>query len=355
MGTGIALTFVFASFVILFFSPQLAFAESEKEHLIALKSIKKFSSELSDFAVIEFRVTNHLDQDLDFSDKDIVHLKNSKNKFYQSTVTNQLKSEFSIECTDSGKLVTSGLTKEILLCFEVPKDDKEDYLLVIDKDKTILDKSKEIQVYLNSHDIIKKFSTFDLRPVFFTIHDVKTKSISGFNLLILELTVYNGYAPVNEYGKPTPVVIPLEGKRFFVTDLKGNDYSALSTQYSNTGYEEYCPKTKDLHSDKYGYFVFCFDIPKSTQKNTEYWLILNNLPAGFHCVVDCQQKMWSLLTFMSSSPEPEPLAEPSSITEVQKIPDWVKNTFKWYVEGAISEDEMISAIQFLIKEGIIKI
>jgi len=39
----------------------------------------------------------------------------------------------------------------------------------------------------------------------------------------------------------------------------------------------------------------------------------------------------------------------------QKIPDWVKNTFKWYVEGAISEDEMISAIQFLIKEGVIKI
>ena len=38
-----------------------------------------------------------------------------------------------------------------------------------------------------------------------------------------------------------------------------------------------------------------------------------------------------------------------------KIPDWVKNTFKWYVEGAISEDELISAIQFLIKEGIIKV
>ena len=39
----------------------------------------------------------------------------------------------------------------------------------------------------------------------------------------------------------------------------------------------------------------------------------------------------------------------------QKIPDWVKNTFKWFVEGQISEDEVINAIQFLIKEGIIKI
>jgi len=40
---------------------------------------------------------------------------------------------------------------------------------------------------------------------------------------------------------------------------------------------------------------------------------------------------------------------------VQKIPDWVKNTMQWYLDGVISEDEMINAIQFMIKEGIIKI
>jgi len=40
---------------------------------------------------------------------------------------------------------------------------------------------------------------------------------------------------------------------------------------------------------------------------------------------------------------------------VQKIPDWVKNTMQWFLDGVISEDEMISAIQFLIKEGIIKV
>ena len=36
-----------------------------------------------------------------------------------------------------------------------------------------------------------------------------------------------------------------------------------------------------------------------------------------------------------------------------RIPEWVKNTMEWYVDGLISEDEMISALQFLIKEGII--
>jgi hypothetical protein len=39
----------------------------------------------------------------------------------------------------------------------------------------------------------------------------------------------------------------------------------------------------------------------------------------------------------------------------QKIPDWVKNTMGWFADGLISEDEMISAIQFLINEGIIKL
>ena len=41
--------------------------------------------------------------------------------------------------------------------------------------------------------------------------------------------------------------------------------------------------------------------------------------------------------------------------EPQKIRDWVKNTMQCNLDGVISEDEMISAIQFLVKEGIIKL
>ncbi len=47
-------------------------------------------------------------------------------------------------------------------------------------------------------------------------------------------------------------------------------------------------------------------------------------------------------------------AGPSDET-IQKIPDWVKNTMQWFLDGVISEDEMIAAIQFLVKEGIIKL
>jgi len=38
-----------------------------------------------------------------------------------------------------------------------------------------------------------------------------------------------------------------------------------------------------------------------------------------------------------------------------KIPEWVRNIFIWYAEGQIGEDDLISALQFLIKEGIIKV
>jgi peptidoglycan/xylan/chitin deacetylase (PgdA/CDA1 family) len=45
----------------------------------------------------------------------------------------------------------------------------------------------------------------------------------------------------------------------------------------------------------------------------------------------------------------------SSDESIQKIPDWVRNTMQWYLDGAISEDEMIAAIQFLVNDGIIKL
>ncbi len=49
------------------------------------------------------------------------------------------------------------------------------------------------------------------------------------------------------------------------------------------------------------------------------------------------------------------LPEQASQVAEEKVPDWVKNTMQWYLDGVISEDEMINAIQFMIKEGIIKI
>jgi len=43
------------------------------------------------------------------------------------------------------------------------------------------------------------------------------------------------------------------------------------------------------------------------------------------------------------------------VEKKSKLPEWVRNVFIWYGDGIVSEDEIINALQFLIKEGIIKI
>ncbi len=66
---------------------------------------------------------------------------------------------------------------------------------------------------------------------------------------------------------------------------------------------------------------------------------------------------------LRSQPESQTQIDPPSLQldagpsdeTIQKIPDWVKNTMQWFLDGVISEDEMIAAIQFLVKEGIIKL
>jgi len=38
-----------------------------------------------------------------------------------------------------------------------------------------------------------------------------------------------------------------------------------------------------------------------------------------------------------------------------QLPDWIRNNAGWWAEGMIAEDDFVNAIQFLIKEGIIKV
>lgn len=54
---------------------------------------------------------------------------------------------------------------------------------------------------------------------------------------------------------------------------------------------------------------------------------------------------------------PEPMVEPELFPNPEsesKLPEWVRNIFIWYASGEIGEDDLINALQFLIKEGIIK-
>ena len=50
-------------------------------------------------------------------------------------------------------------------------------------------------------------------------------------------------------------------------------------------------------------------------------------------------------------PEPEPAPEP--MLEPTQIPKWVKGIFQFWVDGFITDEELIEALQFLIRTGII--
>jgi hypothetical protein len=49
------------------------------------------------------------------------------------------------------------------------------------------------------------------------------------------------------------------------------------------------------------------------------------------------------------------IANEPQLENTPKIPDWVKNIFILYADGSITENELISALKFLIEQGIIEI
>jgi hypothetical protein len=43
------------------------------------------------------------------------------------------------------------------------------------------------------------------------------------------------------------------------------------------------------------------------------------------------------------------------LTESSEIPSWIKNVFIWYGDDKVSEKELLSAIKFLVNDGIINL
>ncbi len=46
---------------------------------------------------------------------------------------------------------------------------------------------------------------------------------------------------------------------------------------------------------------------------------------------------------------------PTVSATTPKIPTWIKNNAKWWSEGMVSDDEFVSAIQYMVQQGILKI
>jgi len=55
---------------------------------------------------------------------------------------------------------------------------------------------------------------------------------------------------------------------------------------------------------------------------------------------------------LTSEEESEEELELEEVIE-SKIPDWIHEIFVWYAEGTISEDDLLSALKFLVESDII--
>ena len=201
--------------------PMLSFGETNYHDLIAIKSVKKIPGDVSDFAIVQVRMFNSEMSTINVN-PDLIHVKNAANEFFPLALENI--SALDSDCLTSETTVSKGLSKLLILCFEVPQDPSEDLILVIAKDKTILDSPLEYFLYLSSHDISPDYDTFDVSSVYFTIHDVKIQSIGGQKFLVVKLTAYNGHSIYSKYGDDIVTSLPIKGKNIFVADSEGKNY-----------------------------------------------------------------------------------------------------------------------------------
>jgi len=86
-------------------------------------------------------------------------------------------------------------------------------------------------------------------------------------------------------------------------------------------------------------------------------IITNEVPETFQILIYTEFGTATATTTVTLL-ETKPIVEPELFSNTEsesKLPEWVRAIFVWYAEGTIGEAELINALQFLIKEGIIKI
>jgi len=105
--------------------------------------------------------------------------------------------------------------------------------------------------------------------------------------------------------------------------------------------------------------INCYEVPKGI--GDSFSLVHYSTLPSFCEYVDFDCTFKSFPFTLTQKTEPQTQIDPPSLQldagpsdqSTQKIPDWVKNIFLWYGQDQISEDELLSAIKYLITEEIL--
>jgi hypothetical protein len=60
-------------------------------------------------------------------------------------------------------------------------------------------------------------------------------------------------------------------------------------------------------------------------------------------------------TYDPTGTSSQPIEKPTAIESKATIPDWIRNNARWWSQGAISDNDFLQGIQFMIKNNILRI
>jgi len=201
--------------------------------------------------------------------------------------------------------------------------------------------------------------------------------LSGFIVSLLMVSYAYGEEPVEQTLEISivgePVIILDESNRLIRAHIEVNPFSPSDGSYSlkvvqlstqKVLYDKtilmsektdelwnvdvaYIVQDNELGEQKVGnYELFVYTEFGSSVARIEFSIVQSSLS-------EIQQESESTSETVSDSVEVSELISDNS--DEPKIPDWVRDLFIWYGDDLITEDELISALQFLISEGILDV
>jgi len=234
--------------------------------------------------------------------------------------------------TDTGDFIRAGVVYESTTRngYLIPvsffySDDKTHYLSLHPYRPSI---ENEVSIYYNNG---WKISFLDTEVDYFQEFDASWASGKSINYggIVLENSA-NGQTIISSCDYIGTMNI-IDQKFFFGT----NNGDWREPQIVRTGYE--------INQQSISGDTLLYQIPPPD------FTYITETQSGYEIGFDCPKNQ------LEQTPEPETLITQLEISQKSQIPDWIKNTMKWYADEKISEQEMINALQYLIKEGTIKL
>jgi len=98
----------------------------------------------------------------------------------------------------------------------------------------------------------------------------------------------------------------------------------------------------------------CNDLSKLTSEKIPVW-IKNNAGWWADGSIDDDSFVQGIQYLIKEGIIKVPITEHGEGAQNNKIPDWIKSNAKWWAEGSIDDDSFVKGIQYLIEKGIIQI